>query len=73
MSRNRVLRSRFRESVLVTCKSGEAFAGVLYSSDDRTLVLRSAEAIGAGENGVNLPLDGEVIVFVDNVAYIQRA
>jgi hypothetical protein len=36
------------------------------------LVLREAQAIGAGENQADLPLDGEQIVLLDNVDYIQR-
>lgn len=72
MSRSRVLRSRLRERFLVTTKDGAAFAGVLYSHDDKALVLRDAEAVGAGENKTNLPLDGEIIVLLSDVAYLQR-
>lgn len=72
MSRSRVLRSRLRERFLVTTKDGGGFSGVLYSHDDTALVLRDAEAIGAGENKTNLPLDGEIIVLLSDVAYLQR-
>lgn len=61
-----------RESFLVTLKDGTSFSGVLYSHDDKALVLRSAEAVGAGENKTNLPLDGEIIVLLSDVAYLQR-
>lgn len=70
--RSRVLSSRFRERVIVTTKTGDAFDGVLYSADSKALVLRSASAIGQGENKTNLPIDGELIVLLSDVAFIQR-
>lgn len=72
MSRSRVLSSRFRERVVVTTKSGESFDGILCSADDKALVLRQAEAVGAGENKTNLPLDGELILLLADVAWLQR-
>lgn len=72
MRRSRVLNSRLRERFLVTTKDGAAFSGLLYSHDDRTLVLRNAEAIGANEDKTNVPLDGEIIVLLSDVAYMQR-
>lgn len=72
MSRSRVLRSRLREQFLVTTKDGAAFSGVLYSADDKAVVLRNAAAVGAGENKTDLPLDGEIIVLLSDVAYLQR-
>lgn len=72
MSRSRILSSRFRERVVVTTKENGSFAGVLYSADRHALVLRQAEAVGAGENLTNLPLDGELILLLADVAYIQR-
>ena len=70
--RSRVITSRLRERVVVTLKTGEAFSGVLFSHDSKALVLRSAQAIGAGENSTDLPLDGEIIALLPDVAYIQR-
>lgn len=70
--RSRVLSSRFRERVVVTLKSGDAFGGVLFSADKSALVLRQADAIGAGENRTDLPLDGELILLLADVAFIQR-
>lgn len=72
MRRSRILTSRFREHVAVTLKSGDAFAGILYSADNKALVLRQAEAVGAGENKTNLPLDGELILLLADVAWLQR-
>lgn len=67
-----MLSSRFRERVVVTTKSGDAFDGILYSADKSALVLRQAAAVGAGENKTNLPLDGELIVLLADVAWLQR-
>ena len=72
MSRSKVISSRLRERVFVTLKTGESFGGVLYSHDDKALVLREAHALGAGERSTDLPLDGELIVLLPDVAYIQR-
>lgn len=72
MIRSRVLRSRLREQFLVTTKDGATFSGLLYSLDDKALVLRDAAAVGAGENKTNLPLDGEIILLLSDVAYLQR-
>lgn len=57
---------------MVTTKAGETFDGVLYSADKTALVLRNTEVVGAGENKTNLPLDGELIVLLADVAFIQR-
>lgn len=70
--RSRVLNARLREKVIVTCKTGETFSGVLFSHDDKAIVLRQAEALGAGENKANLLLDGELIVLLPDVAFLQR-
>lgn len=70
--RSRVISSRLRERVIVTLKSGDTFAGVLFSHDDKALVLRESEALGAGENRTNLALDGELIVLMPDVSFIQR-
>ena len=67
-----VLRSRLRTRVLVTTKDKATFAGVLFQEDKRAVVLREAVAVGAGEDRSDLPLDGEIIILVADVAYIQR-
>jgi hypothetical protein len=56
----------------VTLKTGESFAGVLFSHDNKALVLRETQALGAGERSTDLPLDGELIVLLPDVAYIQK-
>lgn len=70
--RSRVISSRLRERVIVTTKTGDSFAGLLFSHDTKALVLREAEALGAGERRTNLALDGEIIVLLADVAYIQK-
>jgi small nuclear ribonucleoprotein (snRNP)-like protein len=70
--RSRVLSGRLRERVIVTTKTGDAFAGLLYSHDNKALVLRQTEALGVGERKTDIPLDGELIVLLPDVAYIQR-
>lgn len=72
MKRSRVLSSRFRERVLVTTKAGAAFAGILYSADEFAIVLRQTSAVGEGENQTDLPLDGELILLMADVAWLQR-
>lgn len=72
MSRSRVLRTRLRERVIVTTKSGESFGGILFSADDKAIVLRETAALGAGQRSTDLLLDGEIIVLLADVAYIQR-
>lgn len=67
-----VLRSRVREQIVATTKSGDSFAGILYASDRHSLVLRQAVAVGAGENRTDLPLDGELILLLADIAFIQR-
>lgn len=57
---------------MVTTKDGAAFSGVLYSYDKSALVLRNAAAVGAGEDKTDLPLDGELIVLLADVAFLQR-
>lgn len=70
--RSRVISSRLRERVIVTTKGGLAFGGVLYSHDDKALVLRETQALGAGDRSSDLPLDGELILLLPDVAYIQK-
>jgi hypothetical protein len=70
--RSRVISSRLRERVIVTLKTGESFAGLLFSHDDKALVLRETAALGVGENRADLPLDGELIILIPDVAYLQR-
>lgn len=62
----------WRDRIVVTMKTGESFAGVLWEQTDRDLVLRGAEALGLGENGAGLPVDGELLIFIADIAYVQK-
>lgn len=57
---------------MVTTKSGESFVGILYSFDKAAVVLRQAEAVGAADDKTNLPLDGEVILLLPDIDFMQR-
>lgn len=67
-----VLRRSLRERVLVTLKSGEGFEGVLLRADRRTWELVQAKAVGAGERGADVPVDGALVILAANVAFCQR-
>lgn len=67
---NRIVGNRVRAKVLVTLKSGDGFEGVLWEADRQALVLRGASMVGlAGDPPV--AVDGEVVVLLVDVAYIQ--
>lgn len=70
--RDRLLRRRARQTVVVTLKSGLAFRGVLFDVDGRSLVLRNAEALEQGLNGSHVPVDGEVVMARSDVEFWQR-
>lgn len=67
-----ILRSKLRTRVLVTTKSGATFAGIFYQQDRHAIVLREAVAVGAADDRSDVPLDGEIILLVPDVDYIQR-
>lgn len=68
----RPVQDRICSRVIVTLKTGESFAGVLFEADGGALVLRDTSVIGAGENRSDLPLDGELLVLLPDVAFMQR-
>ncbi len=67
-----LVRSRVRSRFVVTLKTGEAFDGVLYAADSQAWVLRGVQALGAGEAGSTVPVDGELVILVDDIAFAQR-
>lgn len=69
---DRAVRSRLRTRLIVTLKSGDAFDGVLWEADGRVWVLRQANAHGAGGQGEDLTVDGEVLLMVADIQYAQR-
>lgn len=66
------LSRRLRSRLLVTLKTGATFDGVLFSADRDVWVLRNAQALGAGDNGATVPVDGEVLVMVADIEYAQK-
>lgn len=66
-----LLATRRRKRTVVTLKTGESFSGVLFATDREALVLRSADALGIGENRSNVAVDGEVLILRSDVAYVQ--
>lgn len=67
-----VIRQRLRERVLVTTKDGASFAGILFQADKKALVLRETQALAAADDKSDVPVDGEVIVLLADVAFIQK-
>ena len=72
MRTSRLLKERLLYRVIVTTKAGAAFEGVLFEVDPQAWVLRDAYAVGAGEKGTNLSVDGEVVILAADIAYAQR-
>lgn len=70
--RSRILRNAERSRVIVTLKSGDSFAGVLFDHDSRALTLRNCEALGLHEDKTNAPVDGELIILLPDVHFVQR-
>lgn len=66
---NRVLKLRLRSTAIVTLKTGTTFRGVLMEADKQALVLRNVEHLG-GPDGV-APVDGEVVLLLADVQFIQ--
>lgn len=71
-SRDRLLRERLCNKVVVTLKTGTAFSGVLYAADDRAVILRDTQALGAALNGDHVAVDGELVLFRTDIDFLQR-
>lgn len=54
----------------MTLTSGTSFRGVLAEQDRRALVLRNSELV-SGAGGKHVPVDGEVLLMVADVDFIQ--
>lgn len=68
---SKIMRNRLRRRVIVTMKDGAAFRGVLFSEDARALVLRNVEHIAVIPGAPTQPVDGEVVLLLVDVAYLQ--
>lgn len=67
-NRDRLVKSHVRTRFLVTLKTGEAFEGLLYEADDRTIVLADAFAV---DQHSRQSVDGHLFLARENVAYMQ--
>ena len=67
-----VLRKTVKERVIVTLKTGEGFEGLLFWVDGKTWEMVEAKALGAGERGADVPVNGTLLIPADNVAYCQK-
>lgn len=72
VGRDRLLRERLCDKVVVTLKSGPSFSGVLFKVDDRTVILRDTQALEAGPGGGPAAVDGELVLFRSDIDYLQR-
>ena len=72
VDRDRLLRERLCAKVVVTLKSGSAFSGVLFMVDDRAVILRDTQALGAALNGDHVAVDGELVLFRTDIDFLQR-
>lgn len=72
VDRDRLLRERLCHKVVVTLKSGSAFSGVLFKVDDRAVILRDTQALGAALNGDHVVVDGELVLFRTDIDFLQR-
>jgi hypothetical protein len=70
--RDRLLRERLCDKVVITLKTGPSFSGVLFKVDDRALILRDTQALGAAPGGDHLAVDGELVLFRTDIEYLQR-
>jgi hypothetical protein len=67
-----VLKQTVKQRVVVTLKTGEGFDGLLFWADGKTWELVQAKALGVGDRGADVPVDGTLLIPAENVAYAQR-
>jgi hypothetical protein len=67
-----VMRRTVKERVIVTLKTGEGFDGILFWADGKTWELVQAKALGVGDRGADVPVNGTLLIPAANVAYCQR-
>lgn len=65
----RAYRDLQASTIIVNLKTEKAFRGILWSMNkERLLVLRNAELL---QHGAETPVDGEVVIDVANIDFIQ--
>lgn len=70
-TRDRLVRRRMRDDVIVTLRTGEAFRGILHDADHRSFILRDAKAL-TDSTARPVPVDGELILDRGQIDYFQR-
>jgi len=65
-----LLRDRLRDRFVVTLTSGESFLGLLAEADTRTVVLSDASVMKP--DGATAPVDGELVLRREAIAFMQR-
>ena len=58
-----------KRQIIVNTRSDKTFRGILWSKRFGYLVLKNAELLKAG--GETVALDGELVIFKDNVDFLQ--
>jgi hypothetical protein len=67
-NRDRLVKSHVRTRFLVTLKTGEAFEGLLYDADGRTLDFADAWAV---DTNARRQVDGHLFIARADIAYMQ--
>lgn len=67
---DRLLKERLRDRFVVTLVTGESFDGLLNDADDKTVVMVNAGVLRDG--GALAPVDGELVLRRESIAYMQR-
>lgn len=67
---DRLMRDRLKARFIITTTTGEAFDGLLSEIDERTVVLVNVGVVK--DVGSVAPVDGEVILRRDAIAYMQK-
>ena len=69
-SRDRLIRDTLLVRYVVTLKNGDTFDALLRDVDGRTLELVQVKSVATGRDPI--PVDGALLVFRSDVAYMQR-
>lgn len=65
------LELRHAHRTVVTLRSGETFAGDLFDTGPRSIVLRNAVAITGDQDAPRITVDGELLLLRSEILYLQ--
>lgn len=71
MRADRILRSRVRRRAIVTLKTGESFTGTVIDADRQAVVMHGATYDTPDPRSAPIDADGEVVVLLADVAYLN--